>query len=82
MELITSGSSGVRIPAELILTATGRGRAAAVLRRLPLRLCLDVRSRLLSHAAIHWGRLTRRRVASARIRVQLSHTYGMYFLYV
>ena len=52
MALITSGSSGVRIPAELILTATGRGRAAAALRRLPLRLCLDVRSRLLSHVAI------------------------------
>ena len=28
MILITSGSSGVRIPAELILTATGRGRPA------------------------------------------------------
>ena len=34
MILITSGSSGVRIPAELILTATGRGRAEGALAAL------------------------------------------------
>ena len=34
MTLSTSGSSGVRIPAGLILTATGRGRAAGALAAL------------------------------------------------
>ena len=47
MTLITSGSSGVRIPAELIVTATGRVRAGAALAALGEGLVLRLFIRLV-----------------------------------
>ena len=49
MALITSGSSGVRIPAELILTATGRGRPAGALAALGEGLVLRYYTRYLRY---------------------------------
>ena len=47
MALSTSGSSGVRIPAELILTATGRVRAGGALAALGDGLVLLLYIRLV-----------------------------------